>query len=301
MELLAPATYSGSGSATQRSTITVRRLHGLGNLVCLLPVLDYLYERDVQVRVITRPEWRAALSRLRPQFSWLSDDAGGAEDDGLVDLDALTEHRRPAAHRTDEFARLLDIHTALPACRLEAPEDWRGRFTDLAGSIALAPEAAHPSRRWPSEKVAQLPGLLAPQRVILIGTGTQPAFADVIDTRGRLALAELIGLLSVCRAVVTMDSAVLHLAAALGVPTVALFGGIHPGYRVRPEQRIVVVQAELLCCPCNKQETCSHRYDCIRLPEPPDIVRAVELAGRCRSRRRLGIRPSAARVRRDAV
>jgi ADP-heptose:LPS heptosyltransferase len=81
----------------------------------------------------------------------------------------------------------------------------------------------------------------------------------------------------------------LHLAAAVGVPTVCIFGGITPEFRVHEGQRVLALQADLGCCPCDKQETCEGRYDCIKAVTPRDVLDAMEecLGSTSRSVRRV--------------
>ena len=82
----------------------IRRFHGLGNVVLLLPVLDKLAAEGRRVGVATRSEWAPTFSALRPGFIW-----GSESPEGAVDLDALTSSMLPEEHRTDEFGRLLGV------------------------------------------------------------------------------------------------------------------------------------------------------------------------------------------------
>ena len=75
-----------------------------------------------------------------------------------------------------------------------------------------------------------------------------------------------------------MDSAVLHIAAALRKPTVAIFGGVDWAFRVRPDHPVVIIQARIDCCPCNKKEVCSGCFPCIDAAGPENVVNAIALA-----------------------
>lgn len=50
-------------------TISIRRCHGLGNVVLLLPVLDHLHSKGFKVNLVTREEWISTFSTLRPKFN----------------------------------------------------------------------------------------------------------------------------------------------------------------------------------------------------------------------------------------
>ncbi|KPK77890.1 MAG: hypothetical protein AMJ79_01685 [Phycisphaerae bacterium SM23_30] len=260
----------------------VRRCHGLGNVICLLPVLDRLHYQDYAINVITQPDWLDAFSALRPDFAWYNCTIDAPDDDQVVDLDDLTRHSSPCEHRTDEFGRLLAVDPPFPPPALAVPDGWTRPFEHLRDAVVFAPEGGHPSRTWPVEQAALLKDHLAdnnlPQKLVLVGNDPAPEIPCNVDTRGKLQLTELFGLLAAAGVVVTMDSAVLHIAAALKTPTVAIFGGVDPAYRIRPEQPVVVIQANVTCCPCNKQETCRQSYNCIRSAAPTDITQAVQLA-----------------------
>ena len=60
-----------SGMTTKRTV--VKRCWGLGNVLCLLPVLDKLCERGQEVTAITQEQWVPTMSRLRPNILWDSD------------------------------------------------------------------------------------------------------------------------------------------------------------------------------------------------------------------------------------
>ena len=264
-----------AGNLTARQ-VTIQRRHGLGNVICLLPSLDYLHSLGSEVEVITNPQWIHAFSRLRPDYRWISEST--AVDTDIINLDDMTKRMRPTEHRIDEFAHLLNIESGLPSPQLTIPHLWHEPFDHLAGSIVFAPEGGHPSRSWPMEKAAQLKAALPYQKLVLAGTNPEPDIPCDFDTRGQLELHELFGLLAVADEVITMDSGVLHIAAALQVPTVAVFGGMNPEYRVRPDQKVVVLQTNLPCCPCSKNETCFDRFDCIQAATPQDVSNAVPRA-----------------------
>ena len=254
----------------------MKRCHGLGNVILLMPVLDYLCRRGCDVCLVTRREWAVALAVLRPGYRIATEAEGEC-----FDLDEMTSHVLPSRHRTDELARLLGLDCRLGSLRIETPSRWSRRFEYLAGSVILAPEAAHPSRRWPRGYCNRVIGLLGSRRVVVIGTDGEPDMECDTDLRGQLDTEGLFGVIAVSRVVISMDSAVLHIAAAMRKPTVAIFGGVDFRYRVRDDQPVVAMQASMPCCPCNKTETCADTYDCIKSIEPQDVLNAMAIAERC--------------------
>ena len=243
----------------EASYLSVKRCHGLGNVILLLPVLERLVERGVTVHLVTRPQWMRTLQKLQPNLI-VSDQS----QPDTIDLDAPTNSLRPQQHRSAEFAALLGVHETLSEPRLTIPAEWSDPFLHWTGAIAFAPEAGHPSRQWPTEYRNKLTRKLKGSPLVLVGTTRRPEFPCDLDTRADLELDELLGLLKVVRLVICMDSGILHLAAAVGTPTICIFGGIDPAFRIHQNQRVVALQAKLPCCPCNKNETCDERFDCIK-------------------------------------
>lgn len=257
--------------------LSVARRHGLGNVLLLLPVLRTLLRRGCAVELVTRPEWGRVVAALLPGLA-IAAERGPA----TVDLDEATRELPPAEHRTDELARILGVAPPLHEELPEVPGAWKGPFRRLAGGIVLAPEASHPARCWPEASVRAVAEALRGSGLCLTGMESRPDLPCDHDFRGRLSLEELFGLVAVCRCVIAMDSATLHVARLAGTPCVAVFGGIDPVYRLRARDRVVALSAGLDCCPCNKRETCDGRYDCLSALPPQAVLNAVQTAGSLR-------------------
>ena len=127
--------------------------------------------------------------------------------------------------------------------------------------IALAPGSVWATKRWPW--YAELAALLAPDMRILITGGaadTELARAIVaaapgaIDATGQLSLLASAELIGRAVAIVTNDSAPLHLASAMGTPTLAIFGPTVPAFGFGPlaPRSIVAGHEGLTCRPCNR-------------------------------------------------
>jgi len=274
----------------QSSTITIKRSHGLGNLVLLLPVLEAMVKESITINIVTRQVWCDLFRPMFSQFNWHSDTAHLALD---IDLDAITEDQYPSEHRSDEFARILGCNQPILSPTLHVPSHWLPKkYAHTAGAIVFAPEGGHRSRQWPAEKCDLLKRCYPNDRLVLVGTQTETEIACDDDLRTQLSLSELLAVLAHAKVVLSMDSGILHLAAAIGVPTVAIFGGINPVYRVRKNQKVVVVQSALDCCPCNKKETCDDRFDCISTPSVEQIVHCIEIAQTVRHRTIYRVRES---------
>lgn len=253
--------------------VCVKSFKGLGELVCLVPVLDRLYSEGCQIRVVTRPEWVHTFGTVRPEFFWSEQ-----SDNGVVDLDELVDPSPPSRHRTDEFGLALGLGRPFPSPHLNVPTIWSKPFENLRDSVVFAPESSDFSLRWPARQARSLWDQIKNDRLVLIGAESDYDIPCDTDLRGQLELYELFGLLSVVDAVVTTDPAILQMAAAVNTPTVALLGGADPGYHIRLDQRVVVIMTELACYPCNKLASCTTGYRCITDVSCEDIIRAIRIA-----------------------
>ena len=127
--------------------------------------------------------------------------------------------------------------------------------------IALAPGSVWATKRWPYYR--ELAQLLADDgRIVVVGgpadaplarevAAAVPGAVDATGALPLLASAELIGR---CAVIVTNDSAPLHLASAMGTPTVAVFGPTVPEFGFGPlaPARVVVGHESLACRPCDR-------------------------------------------------
>lgn len=231
----------------------------------LFPVLAYHLDRGTAVTLETEPEWVAVFSELFPEVDFTSQRIDQARD-----LDKITLSQIPSAHRTDEFAEILGAPPGLKPTILTVPRSWKKNFDRFGEATLFSFEAAHPSRRWPEEHVRRFleKTTAAGRPFVLTGLDKPAGPIASNDLRGQLSLKELFGLMGAVKGLLTMDSGSLHLAAAVGLPTLALFTAINPAFRVRPEHRVRVASTNLDCQPCNKNETCNGDYRCIRNISP---------------------------------
>jgi lipopolysaccharide heptosyltransferase II len=101
----------------------------------------------------------------------------------------------------------------------------------------------------------------------------------VIDMTGKTGISDLIALIAACDAVVTPDSAPLHIALALGVPVVSMFGPTDPSRHLDVHQyrHVAVLRKKMTCMPCYKKTCPRNRYACLDFSpqELGDAVTAV--------------------------
>ncbi len=149
--------------------------------------------------------------------------------------------------------------------------------------IALAPgsSARRVLKRWSSEGFAGIGMHYAARgfKVVLIqgepATEVTSLAPGLIDLGGKTNLVELMAVLARCSALVTIDSGVMHLAAAVGTPVVALFGVSDPAISGPQGEGHEVVSLNMTCSPCQKQ-TCDRARACMVGITPERVITAVE-------------------------
>ena len=142
--------------------------------------------------------------------------------------------------------------------------------------LALCPGAEYgPAKRWPEAYYGELARGMIEEGwdVWLFGSGKdQPVCAEIshiagdacADLSGRTSLAQAVDLLSLADAVVSNDSGLMHVAAALGRPLVALYGSSDPGFTPPLNDCSKVITLGLECSPCFKRECPLGHLKCLR-------------------------------------
>jgi heptosyltransferase-2 len=154
--------------------------------------------------------------------------------------------------------------------------------------IGLSPGAIFgPAKRWPPERFAMI-GDWAIERwgvkTVLMGSPGEKDICKIVaqsmknatlDLCGQTTLGEAMAVIKRCDLFVTNDSGLMHVAAALDVPTVAIFGStdhVATGPRSRKAR---IVRHDLDCAPCLKRE-CPTHYECMSGIEPDEVWKEME-------------------------
>jgi len=176
----------------------------------------------------------------------------------------------------------------------ERMREWlRGaRTRPEAPVIAIAPAAAYgPAKEWPSGHYAALIDLIGERHgaeCVLVGGPDEYARCASIAERartpsivaaGQTSIGELIGLLSLCAGFAGNDSGAMHLAAAIGIPSVGIFGSTNPARTGPVGPRTAVIHQRLACSPCLAR-TCRYgHYDCLRGIDAAEVADELDRLG----------------------
>lgn len=133
------------------------------------------------------------------------------------------------------------------------------RATRSGPCIGLSPGAMWATKRWPLARFVALAQRLVAQgmHVVLTGSPDEMAQAEIIthnipsvqNLTGRITLGELGGIIAQCDVFVANDSGPMHIARALGVPTVAFFGSTDPNQFDGRGHRLLF--SGRACAPCS--------------------------------------------------
>jgi heptosyltransferase-2 len=152
--------------------------------------------------------------------------------------------------------------------------------------VAIGAGASYGSAKcWPPEKFADVANRLTTQfdaDVILFGTPAESSVSSAIsagmqrppiDLTGKTAIADLPALLSRCHLFIGNDSGAMHVAAAVGLPVVAVFGPTDPEGTAPVTPRCTVIQEKPYCSPCFLRR-CPTDHRCM-IRVTPDAVEAA--------------------------
>ncbi len=163
--------------------------------------------------------------------------------------------------------------------------------TDRKTAI-LCPGAEYgPAKRWPPTHFAELAARLMMDglQVWLVGSPNDTLAAESVlqaagdsarqmrDLTGHTDLGTAIDLLSLGTIVVSNDSGLMHAAAAVGVPMVALFGSSSPVYTPPLSTVAQVAKIEIACSPCFKRECPLGHFRCMRDLAPRAVYDLAQL------------------------
>jgi len=150
--------------------------------------------------------------------------------------------------------------------------------------LALCPGAEYgPAKRWPATHFAEVARQKHRQgwQVWLFGSDKDRAIAMQIDDlsggicrnfSGETTLAEAVDLLSLARAVVSNDSGLMHVAAALDKKVIAVYGSSDPGFTPPLHAEAVIIDLKLDCSPCFKRECPLGHTRCLTEISPETIL-----------------------------
>jgi heptosyltransferase-2 len=187
--------------------------------------------------------------------------------------------RNSAAPMPQHYARLAGpLPERLPNPQLKVSGDEiaeaRKRYGINERYVALCPGAEYgPAKRWPYfRELAERMGMPA---VILGSANDAGKELPGHNLIGKTSLDDAIRLIAGAEAVVSNDSGLMHVAAALGRPQVALFGSSSPKHTPPANEHARVLWLQLECSPCFARECPLGHFRCMREISVEQVLKAL--------------------------
>lgn len=297
--------------------VLFERCSGIGDIICSLPSLSAIRGLHPRARIVfaTKKEFMpiavmSGLTKVVAETDWPGDVPKVGRSDYDYVYDAWLEEERPNGvsrlHLTDDFAHNLKVRLTDRQPHLSIGEAVIKRLT----ARSILPSATRPLvgmhvgpswpvREWTVEGWTVLAEMLkrdcgativqlgADQHVTR-GKVKTPRIEGVVDLVGKLSLEETVAAISMCNLFVGIDSGLLHVSGAVGVPSVGLFGPVNPALRLPRGTPSEAVVANLPCIGCHHrsprlhwQEGCPHEIACMNSIEPQAVLDACRRMLRC--------------------
>jgi len=248
--------------------------------------------------IVLPNSWKSALT---PFFAGIPLRTGfvGELRYGLLN-DARKLNKKKLPLMVERFAQLaeaprVEVTRPVPSPRLQASEAQRTHALDKFGLTLDKPVAVFcpgaeygPAKRWPAHYYAELAQHLRSEgyAVWLIGSHKDKEVADKIVALGNepcrnlcgvTDLADAIALLACADLVVSNDSGLMHIAAALDRPMLAIFGSSSPQFTPPLSDKAQVLKLDLPCSPCFKRECPLGHFNCMLKLSPKLVARYIPI------------------------
>ncbi|MEZ4528378.1 MAG: lipopolysaccharide heptosyltransferase II [Desulfobacterales bacterium] len=188
------------------------------------------------------------------------------------------------------FGREMRVEISVPDRKRSAEILRNLGISEEKGMIGINPGAAYGSaKRWPKDRYAQLCGQLrrscSDMPVIVFGGPDEAQLGQEIcqlagegcfSLAGQTNLREAISLIERCRLFVTNDSGLMHAAAALHIPQIAIFGPTDHSTTSPADSASRMIRVPTPCSPCMKQECPLKHHQCMKAVSADTVLREAE-------------------------
>ncbi|MCF7355399.1 lipopolysaccharide heptosyltransferase II [Vibrio sp. CK2-1] len=157
--------------------------------------------------------------------------------------------------------------------------------------IGLCPGAEFgPAKQWPTEHYATVANELIKQgkQIWIFGSAKDKPTAEQIKhlvssedqhsvhiLAGKTSLIEAVDLLAACHTVISNDSGLMHVAAAVGCDVIGVYGSTSPEYTPPLAEKVSIVHTDIECRPCFKRECPLGHLKCLKELDPKMVVNCI--------------------------
>jgi ADP-heptose:LPS heptosyltransferase len=175
----------------------------------------------------------------------------------------------------------------LPGEALSMAQDFWSRMglKEEEKVLAIHPGSGSPGKNWHPKSFAEVADRASERaRILLISGPAQDGVGEVRRTLKRadagiannIPLIQLAALLKRCTAYLGNDSGITHLAASLGIPTLAIFGPTDPAVWGARGTAVQTLYARESCSPCFHEGRSDCKRHCLEKIKPSDVMRVLE-------------------------
>jgi heptosyltransferase-3 len=294
-----------TGNPDLSAILTLPQRPGIGETLALLPRLFKRYDLALSTQTGDRPTLLAAIAGRQSAGPVQADGLGAAVKRLALSRSYVSDHTQ---HRVLDILRLAEVLGIPPHAEIVCPAG--GPRPALAPAQAYAVVHAAPMftyKRWTADGWRRLAAALRERglQTAVTGATTDRSYLDeiwrdsnVVRLDGKLEWPALSALIAAARVYIGPDTAITHLAAASGTPTVALYGPTDPRLwgpwplggldspwtaagTIQRRGNVWLVQNPLPCLPC-QLEGCERRLDshsqCLDELSAGQVMSAVDQA-----------------------
>ncbi|MCW9031525.1 MAG: lipopolysaccharide heptosyltransferase II [Gammaproteobacteria bacterium] len=278
-----------------RDTINLPVSHGEFGLIQRYKLGKLLRPKNYDQAIITPRSYKAALvpffSKAKQRTGYRGEMRYGVINDiHQLDKNILrqTVQRYVALGLEDNSNQIPEI----PYPKLRVDENNLQRLLTKLGLnldkpvIAFLPGAEYgEAKRWPVNYYKELANKLIEQgfQLWVLGSKKDNAAAEsiveensAINLCGKIQLEDSIDLLSVCKSAVTNDSGLMHIAAAVDIPLVAIYGSSTPDYTPPLTDKAIIEYLDLECSPCFKRECPLGHMNCLKNITVDEVFKKIK-------------------------
>ena len=214
-------------------------------------------------------------------------------------------NRPPMVEHYLALSSLLEPNIPTPETISRTPQLNVSPFAQKSIRAKLAADSIHenaiyvfcpgaeygPTKRWPTKHFAVLANTVLTAdptaHIILLGSKTDHLLGEevLIGTNhsqhihnwcGATSLDEAIALIAACKILVSNDSGLMHIGAALKIPQVAIFGSSDPHHTPPLSTRAKIISLNMPCSPCHKRECPLGHLQCLNNILPQDVFHSIQ-------------------------
>jgi len=208
----------------------------------------------------------------------------------MVERYVALAHPKSSMHSSEALGGLHTLPVPKLHINIAEQDKTRSKFnlTEEKRVIGLCPGAEFgPAKQWPVEHYAKVADAMADNgyQVWLFGSQkdqettksirnlvSQSNQKMIIDLAGKTSLIEAVDMLAICESVVSNDSGLMHVAAAVECKVVGIYGSTSPEYTPPLAKDIQIMSTDIKCRPCFKRECPLGHLKCLKELYPEKVI-----------------------------